>query len=329
MSAKATNWAWQQTGLNPQQKLVLLALADFHSDSQGCFPSIPAICKKTGLSRSTVLRALMGMQNLGLIERAERFGGKSNQISNNYVLVGVTQTPSPSVAQTPPPSITETPLPPVSHRHGGSVPQTPKHKNNNNTDTSYLSDPLLDFVNTVAPEPQILEEPPFDPVKFFWDEALRKLRNMAVPEHKSRVMIGKWLKQTGDDRDAVMAAIDKAVEIGTMEPVSFIVKSLDKKSFTPHKEQTRREMADVIERFRAKGAERRAQWEADAGGSGVGDTGGISVGDDPTSSVGEIHDVGGKRARKVQTRNARKTGKSLNGSDVEKSVPSVDSGIDF
>lgn len=58
--------------LTAPEKLVFLALV-VHADAKGeCWPSFGALAKGTGLSRSTVIRALERLETCGLIERYRR-----------------------------------------------------------------------------------------------------------------------------------------------------------------------------------------------------------------------------------------------------------------
>ena len=330
MSSKAISWAWRQTGLSPVEKCVLMALADFHSDSAGCFPSLKSICERANTSKSTTLRALVELGRRNLIEKEIRQGKSANKISNNYRLSGFNLTPPPSVTVTPPPSVNLEPPTPSVNLTPPSVTMTPYRKNKKltNTDTTYLSDPLLDFVNTVAPEPEISEEPPFDPVKFFWDEALRKLRNMAVPDLKSRKMIGKWLRDSGDDRGRVMAAIDEAVAKGTMEPISFVTKILDNKTLTPHKGHKHREWNDALEWLKTKSDERKAKGGSDdPRGSDRDGHGGVS--DVERTKPPKVRRNGRSGSRTLPATDARETGGPVQGDTIQGQVYPVDSGIDF
>jgi hypothetical protein len=331
MSAKAISWAWRQTGLTPVEKCVLMALADFHTDASGCFPSIKAICEKANIKKTAAINSIHVLESRGLIKKEYRNGAVHNQISNYYSLNinDSKDTPRPLNAPSPRPLKEQAPVRkknppprPLNERRGPL--NGPKLYKDNNTDTSYQSDPLEDFLNTVS------QDPPTDMTKLFWRSAVKKLRDMAVPEPKARMMIGKWLKATGDNKDQVMSAIDEAVAKGTMEPVSFVTKILDKKSFTPHKEQKRKEVNDVIERLKAKGAERRAKWEAEGSDAGGGDGGDpVSVPDGTPAKSGKVHLNGGKRSRKVQAGDTGEIGGSDDGHHFQIEVPAVDSGFDF
>lgn len=75
MSAKATFWAWQQDIKPATAKLVLLCLADCHSDETGrCNPSILHIAKTTGLDRKTVITSLSILESIGAFVAIKNYG---------------------------------------------------------------------------------------------------------------------------------------------------------------------------------------------------------------------------------------------------------------
>ena len=69
MSHVATNWAFQQRGLKPSAKLVLLALADCHNPAHGCFPTQAFLAEACEISRDTVNVQLNLLEERGLIRR--------------------------------------------------------------------------------------------------------------------------------------------------------------------------------------------------------------------------------------------------------------------
>ena len=110
MSFEAVNWAWKQKSLKPFQKLILVALADRHNPDHGCFPSINTIIEDTGISRSSVLRTLGQLQDIGLIRKEAAFRDNKSQTSNRYIFA------FEGVSESDPPHVTLTPLS-VSQRH--------------------------------------------------------------------------------------------------------------------------------------------------------------------------------------------------------------------
>lgn len=61
------NWAFAQDGLTSAQKFVLVALADYASESLLLWPSVAAIVEKTGMDRKTILESLATLEKRGLI----------------------------------------------------------------------------------------------------------------------------------------------------------------------------------------------------------------------------------------------------------------------
>lgn len=105
MSFKAVNWAWDQKGLTPHQKLVLLALANRHNPDVGCFPSLNKLVEDVEFSKSTVQRSIQKLQELGFIRVEEKHRDNGSQTSNRYYLnfeEGVRETTPHSQSDYPP-----------------------------------------------------------------------------------------------------------------------------------------------------------------------------------------------------------------------------------
>lgn len=66
MSHAATTWAYRQE-LDAGPKFVLVALADFADENASCYPGQERIAKMTGLHRSSVVRHMQTLEDLGLI----------------------------------------------------------------------------------------------------------------------------------------------------------------------------------------------------------------------------------------------------------------------
>ena len=73
MSWSALDWASKQKTGNGTNKLVLLCLANYADDKNTCFPSYKTLISITEMSRSTIIRALKSLEDIGLIEIKERF----------------------------------------------------------------------------------------------------------------------------------------------------------------------------------------------------------------------------------------------------------------
>jgi hypothetical protein len=83
MSLDASRWAWQQQGLRPIQKLVLLSLADRAGDAQSeywSWPSYQAIVNDTGADIKSVKSAIRDLAAAGLIEDTGKRAGATQRV---------------------------------------------------------------------------------------------------------------------------------------------------------------------------------------------------------------------------------------------------------
>jgi hypothetical protein len=71
MSAKATNWVWEDSQSTGSARLVLLALADWANEKGICFGSYRGLAKKTRLSVATVTRSLRELEEAGEVKQLE------------------------------------------------------------------------------------------------------------------------------------------------------------------------------------------------------------------------------------------------------------------
>jgi hypothetical protein len=99
MSHRATNWAFQQRGLKPAERVVLLYLADRHNPDHGCFPSQGQLAADCEMSRSGLNVHLDALEEMGLIRRERRVDPATRkQRSTRYILgfeFGATHEPCP------------------------------------------------------------------------------------------------------------------------------------------------------------------------------------------------------------------------------------------
>lgn len=82
----ATKWAWELSEVGPIEKFVLLCIAGRCDQAYSCWPSYALICKETGLSRSTVMRAVGSLEEGGLLLRATVKRKNGSTSSNRYFL---------------------------------------------------------------------------------------------------------------------------------------------------------------------------------------------------------------------------------------------------
>lgn len=74
MSIEATRWAWTIKCASPAQKLILLSLADRADENNSCYPSMVRLSEDTGLDRKTVIKAISGLKESGIIYIKRRNG---------------------------------------------------------------------------------------------------------------------------------------------------------------------------------------------------------------------------------------------------------------
>ena len=81
-------WALKVEGLKARERVTLIYLADFSNAEKGyAWPSIPKLARKTGLSQSTVKRAIAALESMGLIRIARQSMGRDGtRFSNRYYL---------------------------------------------------------------------------------------------------------------------------------------------------------------------------------------------------------------------------------------------------
>lgn len=86
MSHRATNWAFEQSGLKPATKLVLLHLADRHNPDHGCFPSQDRLAVDCEMSRASINVHLAALEEAGLIQRVQRVDPETRrQLPTRYL----------------------------------------------------------------------------------------------------------------------------------------------------------------------------------------------------------------------------------------------------
>ena len=111
MSYRATSWAFQQKGLRPAQKVVLLYLADHHNPDYGCFPSQHSLARDCEMSRASLNTQLRELEERGLIRRIRIRDPHSGQhMRTRYILGfedGFDQSPSPESGHGPCPDFAQ------------------------------------------------------------------------------------------------------------------------------------------------------------------------------------------------------------------------------
>lgn len=86
MSLVCTQRAWPLS-LRSNQKLVLLALADFSDDAGVCWPSLTTLATKCQLSRRAIQRIVRELESSQLITVQRRLTGDGGSRSSAYSLM--------------------------------------------------------------------------------------------------------------------------------------------------------------------------------------------------------------------------------------------------
>ena len=94
MSHYMTALAMKQKGLKPATKIVLYWLADHHNGETGlCCPSVNTLADECEMDRSSIIRHLNTLEQLGLIQRTTRNRDNGSQRSNEFALMLENATP--------------------------------------------------------------------------------------------------------------------------------------------------------------------------------------------------------------------------------------------
>jgi hypothetical protein len=80
------NWAWGIPGLNPTERLTLLALADYADNEGYCFPGQDVLMERVGVSRRTIVSTLQSLEDRGFFRRERRTLERGRRTSDGYQL---------------------------------------------------------------------------------------------------------------------------------------------------------------------------------------------------------------------------------------------------
>ena len=92
MSIRVMSQVWENTTLDPYERLVMLSLAD-HADDEGrCYPSIARLCERTGMKERGVQVVIRRLKEKGYVSVAENEGRKG---TNLYTVTPAPHAPLP------------------------------------------------------------------------------------------------------------------------------------------------------------------------------------------------------------------------------------------
>lgn len=86
MSNKSQNWAWEQRGLKPPVKLVLVKIADLCNEYGQCWPSHDHLAEMCEISVRSVVTHIAVLEDRGLVEVTRRTTDEGYRTSNLYTL---------------------------------------------------------------------------------------------------------------------------------------------------------------------------------------------------------------------------------------------------
>jgi len=251
MSGFAKIWAWEQRGLSPTEKCVLIGLADFHTENGGCFPSLKRVAELVNVSIDTVHRTIDKLIEKGLVRKHSRQKEDGGKNSNLYDLLFTD-------IKAPYPQNADTPTRKMRHEQQDLEQDT--------TPTELEVDPLISIFDTP-------EEPPVDNPKAFWDQAVGMLTSLNVSKSTVNSFIGRCLKMTGQDQEKVMDAIQAAVDNEPTDAIPYIVAILGGKKNTA-KTFKKKEIANAFAELEAASQRRKAEWAIEFGEDYTGTGGG-------------------------------------------------------
>lgn len=87
MSFDWYRWAKTQQNLSPPEKAVLVCIADYYNDKNGCaWPSQDTLSADTSYSRATISRACKALKEKGLLTWSKKMLPSGHFSSNTYQL---------------------------------------------------------------------------------------------------------------------------------------------------------------------------------------------------------------------------------------------------
>lgn len=202
MSFQAMAWAVKMK-LPPKEKLLLLMLANYASNQTGdCYPSINTLCDDTGMSKSSVIRALQVLESARLIG-VNRRSVEGINLPNFYRLnldVGSVSL-TPGVSDSDGGSVTRTPgLCPADTR--GGVTMTPKP----------VIEPINETIkNRTRFRAELVELPDFIDRRVWteWVEFRRQKRSplTELSVRQQLQALGRWHVDGMDTREIIVQSI--------------------------------------------------------------------------------------------------------------------------
>ena len=204
--------------MSPTEKSVLISLADNANDSGFCWPSIAYMCERTCLSKATVIRAIAGLERLGLL-----YANRSNGRHTTYTLTvdGKQQPVSQSNRCQPDTGITVS----TNRYHSEYKPVSQRDTNRHRTviePSKEKSQPPDGGIGSNSGSPPDDYE---DPIKAIFDQGVRILTAAGKSEQGARSLIGRLRKTVGDEDFARILVASRSAS----DPAAYMVKAAQPK----------------------------------------------------------------------------------------------------
>lgn len=232
MSLDATRRAWELE-LPMGQKIVLLVLADHANDDAVCWPSQRRIATRAGCTVRAVQIVLGKLEQRGLFRRVTADG----RVSTYHLTLGSPSVPvrnghAPPNDVHPPP---ESDSPPPPNQIRPNLLREPTKEPKEEADAPHPmarppSEPGREVATTINQAGQVLpfaprpDAGPLDARSLLFRDGLWLLRFMTgKPDDAARTMLGRLLKDTGDDAAVAYRIVTDAASLRPANPAAWIM----------------------------------------------------------------------------------------------------------
>lgn len=124
---------------------------------------------------------------------------------------------------------------------------TPEGETETETETEGETDSVAIATAAIAaPCPPIFTDSKHE----LWGDGIPALVSLGIPETRARPMVGRWLRQTGDNADEVLGAIRRAVTTRVIDPIPWITRALGGQDATNRRRNNQTFASYAIERAR-------------------------------------------------------------------------------
>ena len=242
-SDSAHAWARNVTLRNPHAKAVLMAACFYVNDEGSCLCGIGTLAQDTDLSVHTVRNRLNWLERIGAIRRSPRwrdengrvnYDGRGKRTSDEIRLL---LDASMMLSTRRPQAMRRAVNCPIARLQCASV--SPISTVGLNSELKMSSPPSgvrqptdsgkgLDILNielevseAIASDVGASQPTYADDRHELWGEGVLMLESLGVDQRQARSMIGRWLKDTRDDVQHVLGAIQRARDARVIDPIAW------------------------------------------------------------------------------------------------------------